>query len=71
LLETRTRILAYTSDAQIQVFVADVVDTQAVKAAVEGTVKAFGRLDIAIANAGKADPWKKRKEGLCDYSVEI
>ncbi|KAJ7367753.1 NAD-P-binding protein [Mycena albidolilacea] len=59
LLEARTRILAHTSDAQIQVFVADVVDTQAVKAAVEGTVKAFGRLDIVIANAGKADPWKK------------
>ncbi|KAJ6463264.1 NAD-P-binding protein [Mycena vitilis] len=55
----KTKILALMPEAHIEVFVADVVDTQAVKAAVEGTVRAFGKLDIVVANAGKADPWKK------------
>ncbi|KAJ6466298.1 NAD-P-binding protein [Mycena sanguinolenta] len=59
LLAAKTRILAHKPDARIEIFVADVVDTQAVKAAVESTVKSFGKLDIVIANAGKADPWKK------------
>ncbi|KAJ7499458.1 NAD-P-binding protein [Mycena latifolia] len=59
LAEVKTRILAQAPTAPIEIFVADVVDTQAVNAAVEGTVRAFGRLDIVVANAGKADPWKK------------
>ncbi|KAJ7081462.1 NAD-P-binding protein [Mycena crocata] len=59
LAEVKTKILAQVPKAPVEVFVADVMDTQAVKAAVEGTVKAFGKLDIAVANAGKADPWKK------------
>ncbi|KAJ7214930.1 NAD-P-binding protein [Mycena pura] len=57
----KAKILAEVPNAPIEIFVADVVDTQGVKAAVSGTVAAFGRLDIAIENAGKADPWKKRK----------
>lgn len=64
LLEVKTRILAQTPNAPIAIFVADVVDTQAVKAAVDGTVKTFGKLDIAVANAGKADPWNKRKDSI-------
>ncbi|KAJ7664689.1 NAD-P-binding protein [Mycena rosella] len=59
LAEIRTRIRSQAPNALVEIFVADVIDTQAVKAAVEGTVKAFGKLDIAVANAGKADPWKK------------
>ncbi|KAJ7451200.1 NAD-P-binding protein [Mycena galericulata] len=59
LAEVKAKILADVPNAPIEIFVADVVDTQAVKAAVAGTVAAFGRLDIAIENAGKADPWKK------------
>ncbi|KAJ7749027.1 NAD-P-binding protein [Mycena maculata] len=59
LAEVKTKILSQAPGARIEIFIADVVDTQAVKAAVEGTVKAFGRLDISVANAGKADPWNK------------
>ncbi|KAF7330899.1 NAD-P-binding protein [Mycena venus] len=59
LLEAKSRILSKKLDAQVEVFIADVVDTQAVKATVEETVSAFGRLDVVVANAGKADPWKK------------
>ncbi|KAJ6543959.1 NAD-P-binding protein [Mycena capillaripes] len=59
IVEVKSKILAHMPQAHVEVFVADVIDTQAVKAAVEGTVKAFGKLDIVIANAGKADPWKK------------
>ncbi|KAJ7604590.1 NAD-P-binding protein [Mycena polygramma] len=59
LRKVKTKILALIPEAHVEVFVADVVDTQAVKTAVEGTVRAFGKLDIVIANAGKADPWKK------------
>ncbi|KAJ7142662.1 hypothetical protein C8R44DRAFT_865982 [Mycena epipterygia] len=52
-------ILGAAPHASIATFVADVVDTQAAKAVVAGTIAAFGRLDVAIENAGKADPWKK------------
>ncbi|KAJ6583950.1 NAD-P-binding protein [Mycena vulgaris] len=38
-------------------FIADVVDTQAVRAAVQGTIAAFGKLDILVANAGRSDTW--------------
>jgi len=52
-------ILGDVPKAKVQTFVADVCDTKSVKSAIDGTVKAFGRLDITIASAGKADPWKK------------
>jgi NADP-dependent 3-hydroxy acid dehydrogenase YdfG len=42
------------------VLVADVIDPDAVKAAVDNTIKEFGRIDIAIANAGKMNAWNKR-----------
>ncbi|EIM88915.1 NAD-P-binding protein [Stereum hirsutum FP-91666 SS1] len=57
--KTKAHILEAAPKAQITTFVADVVDTQAIKAAVDGTVKTFGKIDIVVANAGKADPWKK------------
>ncbi|KAJ6567415.1 NAD-P-binding protein [Mycena vulgaris] len=59
LAEAKTRILVQAPNAPIEIFVADVVDTQSVKAAVQSTVEVYGKLDIAIANAGKADPWNK------------
>ncbi|KAJ7174249.1 NAD-P-binding protein [Mycena filopes] len=59
LTEVKAKILAERPEARVEIFVADVVDTRAVKAAVKGTIAAFGRLDVVIANAGKADPWKK------------
>lgn len=63
--KTKGHILEAAPKAQIVTFVADVVDTQAIKAAVDGTVKTFGKIDIVVANAGKADPWKKRMSTSC------
>ncbi|KAJ7047902.1 NAD-P-binding protein [Mycena alexandri] len=57
--EVRTKISTEMPEARVEIFVADVVNTRAVKDAVEGTVAALGRLDVVVANAGKADPWKK------------
>lgn len=56
----KAEILSELPKAGVVTFVVDVTDSQAVKAAIEGTVKAFGKLDIAIGNAGKADPWNER-----------
>lgn len=55
-------------NTKVATFTADVCDTQAVKAAIDGTVKQFGRIDVAIANAGKADPWNKRESRVC-YNI--
>ncbi|KAF5360050.1 hypothetical protein D9758_007601 [Tetrapyrgos nigripes] len=37
----------------------DVTDTKAVENLIKSTISKFGRLDIVVANAGKADPWDK------------
>lgn len=69
--KTKAHILEAAPKAQITTFVADVVDTQAIKAAVDGTVKTFGKIDIVVANAGKADPWKKRMFTSCSTSCGV
>ena len=38
----------------VATFIVDVVDVEAVKESIEGTVERFGKLDIVIANAGTA-----------------
>ncbi|KAJ6583949.1 NAD-P-binding protein [Mycena vulgaris] len=53
----KTQILAESPEAHVVTFIADVVDTQAVRAAVQGTIAAFGKLDILVANAGRSDTW--------------
>ncbi|KAJ7160152.1 NAD-P-binding protein [Mycena filopes] len=53
-------MLAESPVAQVVVFAADVVDTHAVRAAVEAAVLAFGKLDILVAGAGRSDVWDKR-----------
>ncbi|KZS87426.1 NAD-P-binding protein, partial [Sistotremastrum niveocremeum HHB9708] len=40
---------------RVEVFVADVCDVKEVEGAVRGAVGKFGKLDIVVANAGKAD----------------
>lgn len=69
--KTKAHILEAVPKAQIITFVADVVDTQAIKAAVDGTVKTFSKIDIVVANAGKADPWKKRMFTSCSTSCDV
>ncbi|KAI0275461.1 hypothetical protein BC834DRAFT_965831 [Gloeopeniophorella convolvens] len=54
LAQTRERILAAVPTAKVLEFSVDVADPEQVGAAVEATVKEFGRLDIAVANAGTA-----------------
>ncbi|KAJ7133595.1 NAD-P-binding protein [Mycena epipterygia] len=53
----KTEILAEISDAQVITFTANVIQTRSVKEAVDGTVAALGKIDILVANAGKADTW--------------
>ena len=43
-----------TLASQVATFVADVTSTKQVQAAVEGAIKTFGKLDVVIANAGRA-----------------
>lgn len=59
--DVRNDLLKELPKAQIATFIADVTDTKAVKSAVEGAVAKFGKLDIVIANAGKAEDWTKRE----------
>ncbi|KAJ7741379.1 NAD-P-binding protein [Mycena metata] len=53
----KSHILSETPSAQVITFAADVVDTRAMEAAVGAALVAFGKLDIVIASAGKADRW--------------
>lgn len=57
---TRTFIAKDVPGVSIATFVADVCDLVQVRKAVEGAVEKFGKLDIVIANAGKADLYDKR-----------
>jgi NAD(P)-dependent dehydrogenase (short-subunit alcohol dehydrogenase family) len=41
---------------------ADVTDETSIKAAIEQTVKTFGRLDIVIANAGVVPSWSETRD---------
>lgn len=54
LAQTRDEIATVRSEAKVQTFAADVTDAAAVNAFVAQTLSAFGRLDVAIANAGQA-----------------
>ncbi|THU86519.1 NAD-P-binding protein [Dendrothele bispora CBS 962.96] len=57
--KTKSAILAEAPKVQLTTFALDVCDTKAVKEAIDSTAKTFGKIDIIVANAGKADPWKK------------
>jgi NADP-dependent 3-hydroxy acid dehydrogenase YdfG len=59
--KTKESILSQVPKTQIITFAADVCDSQAIKKAIDETAKHFGKIDIIVANAGKADPWKKRE----------
>ncbi|KAF5343055.1 hypothetical protein D9758_011131 [Tetrapyrgos nigripes] len=64
---TKESILSQAPKTQIVTFAVDVTDTQGVKNAIDGTAKHFGKIDIIVANAGKADPWKKP---FTDYDAD-
>ena len=44
----------------------DVRDEPTIRAAVESTVKEFGRLDVVVANAGVVPPWKETEHIALD-----
>jgi len=52
--ETVAAVIAARADARAHVIVADVADEAAVQAAVAETIATFGKVDIAIANAGQS-----------------
>ncbi|KAF5372493.1 hypothetical protein D9758_005179 [Tetrapyrgos nigripes] len=59
LQEVKESILSKAPKAEIITFVLDVCDTQAMKNAIDGTAKHFGRIDIVVANAGRAEIYTK------------
>jgi len=52
--ETAAAVLAARDGAKAHVIIADVADEAAVQAAVAETIAQFGKLDIAVANAGQS-----------------
>ena len=58
LAETRGRLVVKLGVERLSHFVADAADEQATAAAVAATVKAFGGLDILLANAGTEGTFK-------------
>lgn len=52
--ETAAAVLAARDGAKAHVILADVADEAAVQAAVAETIAQFGKLDIAVANAGQS-----------------
>ncbi|KZS87417.1 NAD-P-binding protein [Sistotremastrum niveocremeum HHB9708] len=54
--EVREAILKLVPGAQLATLVADVTSVKEVQTAVDDAVRKFGKLDIVVANAGKAEP---------------
>jgi len=52
---------AIGSTTEVLAVPTDVTDPKAVENLINATISKFGKLDIVVANAGKADPWDKRK----------
>ncbi|KLO07034.1 NAD-P-binding protein [Schizopora paradoxa] len=59
LASVKDSIVKVVPDARVEVFKVDVTKPLEVRAAVEGTIEKFGKIDIVIANAGKAERWNK------------
>lgn len=57
--DVKSGILKEVPGAEILTVAADVTQTKEVEQAIAETIAKFGRLDILIANAGKATPWNK------------
>jgi NAD(P)-dependent dehydrogenase (short-subunit alcohol dehydrogenase family) len=60
--ETRDMIVAAVPDADVLVLAADVRDVESVRAAVQGVLRHFGKLDILISNAGAITSFIPRKD---------
>ena len=57
--ETKTKITEANPETRCACRVCDVTDADQVKAAVEDCVAQFGSIDVADANAGYLDKWRK------------
>ncbi|MCI5157195.1 MAG: SDR family oxidoreductase [Candidatus Electrothrix sp. AUS1_2] len=57
--ETRRKITDANPETQCAYMVCDVTDAGQVQAAIEDCVRQFGSIDVADANAGYLDNWKK------------
>ncbi|KZV96866.1 NAD(P)-binding protein [Exidia glandulosa HHB12029] len=60
--ETRAEILKAAPEAKVEKYIVDVKNTAQVQNAIEAAAKAFGRLDVVIANAGSV----RRFQGTMD-----
>ena len=57
--------------AQVQSFALDVTDPRAADAAVEKAIRAFGRLDVVVNNAGYGDVGSIEDTSLADFRAQI
>lgn len=72
--ETKKKVEEANPDTQCAYMVCDVTNADQVKAAVDDCVSKFGGIDIADANAGYLDNWKKLAESNVEswwYSWEV
>lgn len=65
-------ILKAVPGASVLTFAVDVTQTSEVANAISETIAKFGRLDILVANAGKAGAWTRREftSMLCHVRVK-
>ncbi len=59
LKESETKIVEANSETQCAYMVCDVTDAHQVKAAIDDCATKFGSIDVADANAGYLDKWRK------------
>ena len=57
--ETKAKVTQANPETKCAYMVCDVTDADSVKAAIEDCVETFGGIDVADANAGYLDTWKK------------
>lgn len=57
----KSLILTDRPEANVLTLPVDVTNTREVERAISETVSRFGRLDIVVANAGKAGEWTRRE----------
>ena len=61
LQNVKKQIFEVVPGTQVEVFVADVTSGKSVKAATQSAAATFGKLDILIANAGRAESFRERE----------
>jgi NAD(P)-dependent dehydrogenase (short-subunit alcohol dehydrogenase family) len=73
LQDVKQQILELVPHAKVELLVADVTNGKAMKVAVQAAAAAFGKLDIVIANAGRAESFRECEcqRSLCTSYWEL